>query len=61
MNSATVLQLMLIGASNADQLRAMIARANAEGRDPTDAEIYAIRGEALAANDQLQADIDATK
>lgn len=59
MNTAALLEVILAGLNHLNELAALFGRAQAEGRDLTPEEVAAVRGKAVAANDQLQAAIDA--
>lgn len=61
MTTVDLLGLTLITLNNAAALGALYAKANAEKRDLTPDEVASVRAKALAANDALQAAIDATK
>jgi hypothetical protein len=61
MTTVDLLGLTLIALNHAAELGALYAKAKAEGRDLTPDEVAAVRAKALAANDALQAAIDAAK
>lgn len=61
MTTVDLLGLTLIALNNAAELGALYAKAKAESRDLTADEVAAVRAKALAANDALQAAIDAAK
>lgn len=59
-NAALALSLAIAALQHATELNQLIAAANAEGRDITDAEIAAARAKASVSVDALQAAINAT-
>lgn len=59
MNTAALLEVILAGLTHLGELSALFGRAQAEGRDLTPEEVAMVRGKAVAANDRLQAAIDA--
>jgi hypothetical protein len=59
MTADLVLALALAALNHAAELSALYAKAKAEGRDLTPEEIAIVRAGSVAANDRLQAAIDA--
>ena len=55
MNAAIIVQLLITAIEHAAELSAVLGKANAEGRDVTDAEVAAVRAKAKAAVDALAA------
>lgn len=59
MNAAALLEVILAGLNHLNELSALFGKAQAEGRDLTPEEVAFVRGKAVAANQKLQAAIDA--